>query len=66
MSLFAWPQCALMAEGNISPNPERREDEGRMWLFTFGLLLAMAVVASAITYYLSTAPWAQGFWETVR
>ena len=47
-------------------DPERREDEGRMSLFVFAALVAMVVVASAIAYYLNTAPWAQGFWETVR
>ena len=39
---------------------ERREDEGRMVLFVLAIVLvAMAVVAAAIAYYLSTAPWAE-------
>ena len=46
---------------------DRREDEGRMRLFVTALVLvAMAVVAAAIVYYLSTAPWAEAAREMVR
>ncbi len=51
----------------MSPSPERREDEGRMWLFVTALVLvAMVAVASAIAYYLNTAPWAEAAREMVR
>ncbi len=48
MSLFAWPQCALMAEGNISPNPDRREDEGRMWLFVYAAVVTVIAGAGVV------------------
>lgn len=48
-------------------DPDRREDEGRMALFVAAIVLvAMAVVAAAIVYYLSTAPWAEAAREMVR
>ncbi len=52
---------------NRQRDPERREDEGRMSVFVTALaLVALVAVASAIAYYLNTAPWAQGFWEAAR
>lgn len=41
-------------------DPDRCEDEGRMSVFVTALaLVALVAVASAIAYYLNTAPWAE-------
>ena len=46
-------------------NPDRREDEGRMWLFVLGVALVLLALCAAASG-LAETPAAQAFVEMMR